>query len=298
MDDRRGERDAISRLVRWGQERDDVRAMLLTGSRSDPSASVDEFSDFDIVLVVNDVHAYLAEESWLAEFGPVLALYRDPVRLEQGCERFCRVTQYEDGTKIDFTVWPVDIVPRISQLPGLPDYLDMGYRVLLDKDQLTAGLKAATHKAYVPAKPSQHDYLILVEHFLSNAPYVAKHLCRGDLVPMKYVMDHVMKLEYLRTMLEWLMEIDHGWTVKPGAYGKGLAQYVGRETWARLERTYVGAGIAENWGALFETISLFRTVATEVAERLGYTYPLDLDDRVTRYVKAVHENAGQHSGGR
>jgi aminoglycoside 6-adenylyltransferase len=90
-------------------------------------------------------------------------------------------------------------------------------------------------------------------------------------------------------MLEWRMEIDHGWSVKPGAHGKGLKKYVAPETWARLESTYVGAGTEENWQALFDTISLFRDMAKEVGTALGYAYPQDLDNRVIQYLSRIHD---------
>jgi hypothetical protein len=51
-------------------------------------------------------------------------------------------------------------------------------------------------------------------------------------------------------MLEWRMETAHGWSVKPGAYGKGLKQYIEPELWSDLESTYVGAGLEENWGLI------------------------------------------------
>jgi len=57
------------------------------------------------------------------------------------------------------------------------------------------------------------------------------------------------------------------------------------EIWSQLERTYVGASMAENWEALFRTIALFRQVAIAVADHLGYAYPYDLDERVTTYVQ-------------
>jgi aminoglycoside 6-adenylyltransferase len=291
VQEREKDGQVLDKLLLWASQRDDVRAMLLTSSRASPNARVDPFSDFDIILVVRDIHPYLDDETWLGYFGKVLVLYRDPIRLEHGSERFCRVTQYEDGTKIDFTVWPLDVLPRITELPKLPDCLDIGYRVLLDKDNLAGALKPATYSAHIPAIPTEGEFLIRVEHFLSNAPYVAKHLCRGDLIPMKYVFD-LMKIEGLLAMLEWRMEIDHNWSIKPGAYGKGLREYVNAETWASLERTYVGAGVEENWEALFETISVFRTVAMEVGDRLGYSYPMDMDNRVVTYLHRVRNMGG------
>jgi aminoglycoside 6-adenylyltransferase len=69
--------------------------------------------------------------------------------------------------------------------------------------------------------------------------------------------------------------------------GKGLKRRLPPDIWSQLERTYVGAGIVENWEALFQTLALFRQVAMQVADHLGYVYPLDLDQRVTTYVQKV-----------
>ena len=98
-----------------------------------------------------------------------------------------------------------------------------------------------------------------------------------------------MKHKYLRQMLEWRIEIDHNWSVSTGANGKGLKKQLPPTIWSQLESTYVGAGIEENWDALFKTINLFRHVAIEVAEFLGYVYPYDLDQQVTAYVQKMKQ---------
>jgi len=103
----------------------------------------------------------------------------------------------------------------------------------------------------------------------------------------KYNLDQAMKMNNLRLVLEWRIEIERGWSVKPGAYGKGLKRLLDPETWQELEDTYVGAGAQENWEALFRTIALFRRVAIEVGEDLGYGYPRELDRRVMDYLRKV-----------
>jgi aminoglycoside 6-adenylyltransferase len=82
-------------------------------------------------------------------------------------------------------------------------------------------------------------------------------------------------------MLEWRIELDHGWSVKTGQLGKGLKKYLPPDLWSQLKSSYAGSGIEENWVALFKTIELYRKVAIEVADYLGYKYPHDLDHRVT-----------------
>ncbi|MGC9335178.1 MAG: aminoglycoside 6-adenylyltransferase, partial [Anaerolineae bacterium] len=212
-----------------------------------------------------------------------------------GLERFAYITQYEDGTKIDFTLWPAGMAERVAQAGALPDYLDVGYSILLDKDGATAGLGPPTYRAHVPARPTEEEFLTLVEEFHHEATYVAKHLWRDDLLPAKYNLDQAMKQVNLRRMLEWRLQIDYDWSVKVGAYGKGLKRHLAPSLWSELEATYVGADLAENWAALFGTIGLFRRVGNEVAAHLGYEYPDQMDRRVVHYLRRVEalQRAGE-----
>jgi aminoglycoside 6-adenylyltransferase len=277
----------VQRLMRWAERQETVRAMLLTSTRTRPDAHVDLFSDYDVILAVTDIRPFFEDRAWLEDFGRVLVLYRDPIQLEYGVERFAYITQYEDGLKIDFTLWPVEMLPQVVNAPVLPDYLDVGYAVLLDKDGRAAGLRPPTHSAHIPSPPTRAEFENRIEEFFHEATYVAKHLWRGDLMAAKYNLDQAMKMNNLRLMLEWRIEIDRGWSVKPGAYGKGLKRLLDPETWQELEDTYAGAGEQENWDALFRTIALFRRAAIEVGDHLGYGYPRDLDRRVMAYLRKV-----------
>jgi len=280
----RHEHDVVSSLVQWAEAKADVRAMLLTSSRANPQATVDEFSDYDIILAVTDFRRYLESDDWLEDFGRVLTVYKDPIHTEFGLGRFIRVTHYEDGTKIDYTVYPVDLLTRIAREPELPAALDVGYSVLVDKDKLTEQLKPPTYKAHIPTIPTEKEYQTLVEDFFSETMYVAKHICRDDLMPLKHCLDFIAKQEHLRKTLEWRVGLEHNWSVRVGAYGKNLKKYVSPAVWSELESTYVGPGKRENWKALFKTINIFRKVATEVADCLNYSYPHSLDERVVKYL--------------
>src|SRR6476620_5072978 len=115
--ERLDEQAIIDRLVRWGQQQPLVRALLLTSSRTNPTAPVDVLSDYDLIVVVTDIQPYLADESWLEAFGDPLVVYRDPVRHLYRCEVFTRVTHYQDGTKIDYSIWPAELLAQIIAQP-------------------------------------------------------------------------------------------------------------------------------------------------------------------------------------
>jgi aminoglycoside 6-adenylyltransferase len=275
----------IAHVVTWAAADPRLRAVVWTSTRSDPAAKVDALSDYDIIFVVDDIAPFLADEGWLGDFGPLLVVYRDPVRTEGGHPAFTRVTQYEDGLKIDFTVMPVDGWSQWAAGPALPDDLDVGYRVLLDKDGLTAHLQPPTGTAYIARPPDEATYREVIELFFHEGTYVAKNLWRDELLPAKYSLDAGMKGEQLRTMLEWRAAIDRDWNYKTGVLGKGLKKALPPELWVAVEATYVGADRRQNWEAFYATIDLFRAVAMDVGDALGYAYPLDLDQRATAYFR-------------
>jgi aminoglycoside 6-adenylyltransferase len=189
--------------------------------------------------------------------------------------------------KIDFTLWPVALFQKIVQAPSLQAELDAGYGVLLDKDHLTKDMKPPTYMAYIPVRPTNEAYQLLINDFFTDVPYMGKCLLRGELLPAKWCLDYDMKHVHLRPMLEWLVGVRYNWTVTTGSLGKGLKKKLPPEIWAQLEDTYTGANIQENWEALFRTIALFRQVAIEVGESLGYEYPLELDRRVTAFARRM-----------
>jgi len=265
--------------------------MLLTSTRAVPNATVDFLSDYDVILIVEDIHPFFEERSWLEDFGDVLVVYWDPIfpDPEYGNEKTANVTQYADGLKIDFTLWPVELFQKIVQAPVLQPELDAGYRVLLDKDDLTREMKPPTYKAYIPTCPTNEVYQLLINDFFTDVPYMAKCLLRGELLPAKWCLDYDMKHVHLRPMLEWHMGLEHNWSVPTGSLGKGLKKRLPPEIWSELENTYAGANTQDNWEALFRTIALFRQVAIEVGTGLGYEYPLELDQRVTAFVQRMQD---------
>ncbi len=283
--------DVISKLIEWAEAHDSIRALLLTSTRAIPNASVDMWSDYDVILVAEDIHPFYEERRWLEDFGDVLVVYRDPIYCDPdfGTEKFGNVTQYADGLKIDFTLLPVEWLRKVVQASALPAELDAGYRVLLDKDNLTKGIKAPTYTAYIPVKPTNELYQRHIEEFFSDAPYAAKCLVRGELLPLKWCLDYDMKHVYLRPMLEWLVGLHSNWSLPTGSLGKGLKKKLPPEVWQQVEAAYAGADIEDNWDALFRTMALFRQIAMEVGEGLGYTYPLNLDQRVTEYIEQMRK---------
>jgi aminoglycoside 6-adenylyltransferase len=127
--------DAIDMLIQWATAQDAVRAVLLTSTRAIPDSVIDALSDYDVILIVQDIQPYVNDHAWLNDFGEVLITYWDPIHPDPifGIDRCANVTQYCDGLKIDFNLWPVTLLQRIVSASNLPAELDAGYRFCLTK---------------------------------------------------------------------------------------------------------------------------------------------------------------------
>jgi aminoglycoside 6-adenylyltransferase len=283
-----GEEAVLGRLLAWTGEDENVRAVILTSSRVTPDGRADRLSDYDVILAVREPAAFALDGEWVSRHGRPAARWGDEGELLGLPTSFLGVV-YADGVKIDYTIWPEAMLERVSAADALPEGLDVGYRVLLDKDSRAATWPEPTYAAHIPQPPSEAEYRAQVEEFWWSATYVAKGLWRGEVVFAKFALDTDMKLGPLRRMLEWRIELDHDWSLRPGAYGRGLERNLPPELAAELAATYVGAGVEENWQALFATAVLFRKVAGDVGAALGFTYPSDVDETVTAQLEAVRQ---------
>lgn len=269
---------SVERRVRdWAYRRDDVRAVLLTGSRGRGDGAVDALSDYDLIVVVADVAPFAADHAWLEEIGEPLAVYWDPPSATVS-----NVALFADDLKADLTLCTA------AQLDTQARELDAGYRVWLDKDALAASLPPPSRRPDLPVPPTRERYLQAVEEFLSDVPYVAKCLHRRDLMPARWCLDVDMRETYLRPMLEWRAACDEGWSVPHGILGRGMRRRLPADLWARVEATYAAGTVDASWDALFATVDLYADAARQVGAALGFDVPEARIARVRAHAQRVH----------
>jgi aminoglycoside 6-adenylyltransferase len=262
----------IERILAWAEREEAVRVVAITSTRGRAEGPPDELSDYDVVLALDDVDRFDPVEA----YGVPAARWGDESDVH-GTKSLFRGVVYEDGTKIDWSLWPARAAELVAQ-HGLTDDLDVGYRVLLDRDGHTARWAEPTTTAHIPRRPTEAEYVALVEEFWWSATYVAKARARGERFFARYILDVDMTYGVLRPMLEWSIETDREWSWKPGAYGRGIERDLPPEVAQALETAH---------DSFEATIELFRNVARDVGDALGYAYPHYADDAVTAYIDKV-----------
>jgi aminoglycoside 6-adenylyltransferase len=277
----------LSRIGRWARGDDRVRAALLTGSRANPAAPRDVLSDYDVALVATEPESF-ADDAWIDDVGEPLVRVRDVESVDGLAVHHCMVI-CADWAKIDFSFWPTALIGRVRDAGRLPDEFAGGYRILFDKDGFTATWPEPAGATWITARPTERQFHDLAQEFWFVATYVAKYLWRNELLTARVIFDHELKYLIVRRMLDWRVGAANDWTVPSGFFGRGLQRRLDAATWAALMATYVGSDPAANWAALFATTDLFRRVATELADGLGFAYPHAVDERLAAYLRAIRD---------
>lgn len=258
-------------VMEWAERDPNIRALIVTGSRG-RGVDVDEFSDLDIELVARDLEPLARDHFWVRRFGEVMV--RLDLYTADGYPT--RLVFYSGGTKIDFTLCDEGRVERMKS-EGLDALYDRGLRVLVDKDELTAGLPSP---AFRPTPlPTQEQFEACVNEFWFEAAHIPRYLARNELWVVKF-RDWTMKSCLLR-VLEW-RALAAGRSPPP--IGSRLEGWVDEETQRRLPEIFAGFDAASSWRSYLSMMDLFREEAVRVAADLGLAYPRETDRKVTEYV--------------
>ncbi len=278
----RNEETVLKQIVNWAQSKKNIRSVVITSSRVNPKASVDIFSDYDIELVVTRLYDFNKNKKWAFHFGEVIADIN-----ERNPKSLTRLVLYRDGVRIDFQIYTVFEFKRRTRNNSIPTHWDIGYKVLLDKDQLMKALPQPDYAKFNIKQPSEKEFATLVKDFWWDTTYVSKSLWRDEIFYAKYISDSLLRSKYLLRMLEWHVGSKYNWSVNSNKNGRWLKQYLDKETWAQVEKTFADGDVEKNREALYIITHLFSRLAKEVAKQLNYEYPFNLEKNVVDYLKKI-----------
>jgi len=274
-----------ARFIRWAETEEQIRAALVVGSRARDDHPADPWADLDILLFVDPVERYRDSIEWIRTLSPVWAstagrtVTGDPERL----------VIFEGGLQVDFvfsTLATLHQARRMVEADALPDILRRGARVLVDKDQLIPPLPAPG-KPPPRTPPTEAEFQRALEGFWFSAVYCAKQLRRGELWTFQNASGG-MQGPLLR-MVEWHAHIVHGWDHDTWHGGKFLSEWADPEVYADLRETFAHLNTADGWRAMQARLALFHRLAREVATRLGYAYPNELEGHIAGYVDTLRQ---------
>lgn len=165
----------LDKIVNWAKQEQDIRALVLVGSRAEEGKS-DRYSDYDLSVYCRDDEVFRSNDQWLTELAPVWVVVPEVISYF-GRVVHTRLVIFEPGIKVDFSFYSIHDEP------------DPPFKVLLDKDQLMDS---------IPRAPTKEKVQFLNEEFWFEAFHVAQYLKRGDLAKAQMRLDGMVSGVLLR----------------------------------------------------------------------------------------------------
>jgi len=273
-----GDQDFLNNVVAWANGRTDIVALILTGSRARPDGMVDAPSDYDLEMFTTHPAAYTSSTAWMSDIGKVWVYLPTT---SNGCEM--RLVVFDGGVKVDFSILPASALEAAVKFQNLDELYERGFRVLIDKNGLASRLPSPSYRSPKRQSPTEAEFRAAVEEFWFEASHIPKYLQREDLWVVKF-RDWTMK-ELILRMMEWRTIAVNGDSTDVRHIGMRMKDWVPSDDLLRLHEVYGRFDAADSWRALLATLSLFREVAKEIANELGYEYPADVDESISGYIR-------------
>lgn len=273
----RSEDQVLQQILDFANQDENIRAVILNGSRVNPNIEKDIFCDYDIVCFAHDLDKYIDNQSWISLFGDLVIMQfnrHDDFPQDQ----YVFLMQFTDGVRIDLSFANLSMIDQ-----SIEDSLTV---VLLDKDNCIPAVPPPDESGYITKKPTQAEYDLMVNEFWWVSTYVAKSLWRSEPTTAKYLFEVIVR-DCLNKMVVWFIAMQHDWHINAGKMGKKFGKLLPFELWQELLSTYPGIEEEEIWQALFRAGTLMRKMSIPVAESLGYVYHYQEDERVTAYLQQV-----------
>lgn len=280
----RTDEEMMDLILSFARDRDDVRAVVMTGSRANPAAGCDQLQDYDITYVVEDLAPYRRNAQIPHYFGEIMILQNPDDMGDTVADRpsYAYLMQFMDGNRIDLTFRPVSDVG--------PIFADSLSLVLLDKDARFK-LPPPSLRSYLPTRPTAKQFADCCNEFWWLNPYVAKGLYRDQIPYAKTMLDEFLRRQLLR-MLTWYVGLKSKFQATVGLAGKYLKSHLPDDLWDLLERTYSDARPNHIWEALFAMDELFRITARAIASAFGFAYLEREDAAVSSFIRQIRDQTG------
>ena len=247
-----------------------VAAVAMSGSRTDTKALKDEFQDYDVVYVVDDLDNLTRDLSWLDQFGK--RIIEQEVTL---CHRRLYLLLFEEGNRIDLTLCPKD---RIQEWVDS----EAGFTVLEDPNGLFEPYSPSPQRFWTnPA--SAIDFENACNEFWWVSAYVVKGICRNQII---YAIDHLYGIcqQELLKVLSWQVASDRG-KIDIGKNYKYLFNYLPAEKEKQFSNLLDFSSLDEIPQSLFATMELFHQEAQFLAHKMGFDYDMEVAEKMIEYAK-------------
>src|SRR5690606_3124400 len=275
----RSEQEIMDLIISVAKKDERIRAVLMLGSRANPSVPRDKYQDYDITYFVKDVKPFYNNIEWINEhFGkPVMMQMPENMTLlpNTGDGHFIYLMIFEDGNRIDLSI---EYTPYIDD--GEPAI------TLLDKDNYLPQLPTPSDKHWHIKHPTEKLFADCCNEFWWCLNNVGKGIARNELpYTMKMFNEYVRDM--LNKMLEWYIGVNNDFSVSAGKFGKYFKNYLPAHLYKMYLKTYSDANCDNLWTSVYTACDLFHIAAVHVADNSRYNYNQYEENEMRGYLNKI-----------
>ena len=247
-----------------------VDAVAMSGSRTNPKAPKDEFQDYDVVYVVDDLDNLTSDLSWLDQFGTRIIEQHNVLG-----NRRLYLMLFEDRNRIDLTLCPTEYIQEWVDS-------EAGFTVLEDKKGLFEPYFPSPQRFWT-SPASAIDFEKACNEFWWVSAYVVKGICRKQAI---YATDHLYGIcqQELLKVFAWQVASDRG-EVDIGKNYKYLFQYLPAEKEKEFSNLLDFSSVEKLTQSLFATMQLFHREAQILAQKIGFAYDKEVAKKMIKYAE-------------
>ena len=252
-----------------------VEAVALSGSRTTTDSPKDEFQDYDVVYIVDDLEDLISDLSWLDQFGK--RIIEQEVTIGH---RRLYLMFFEDGNRIDLTLCLKEYIQEWVDS-------EANFEVIKDDKGLFDSY-IPSPKRYWTAPPTEEEFAASCNEFWWVSAYVVKAIRRNQLI---YATDHLYGIcqQELLKVLAWQVTSDRG-AVDIGKNYKYLFQYLPAEQEKEFSALLDLSSFDKITQSLFSTMKGFDREAQILAQKMGFTYDKEVAEKMISYAKEKLSN--------
>lgn len=269
----------LEKLIRFANENDNIRGLVLQGSYINENASIDIFSDLDPLFYCNDVTEFTESSEWKNNFGKPISFFHDEWDSKDNHKSYTRLTIYDDGFKSDFGFADIKLAKYANDMPL--------YKVYVDKDNVIPMPDVVDEQKFYVKKPTEKEFQKVLIDFFFDTSYIVKTIYRDELFFQKY-MENILHTK-INSLLDWYIAIKYDFKVNVGHTGRYYKKYLSKQEWEMLERSYNGPCKEASIRGLLASYELVRYLGSYIALNLGFNYPQKINEDMYNYCTNVIE---------
>lgn len=254
--------DINNKLISYAKTNDAIESMFCIRNEN-----YDSF--YKVYTIVNEIIIGKLEEELVGLFDDVVLVNRikEEFTIDKAKVPFTSINIYKkDNTKITESIISSDYADVfIKKLPS--DIYFIYNKPGVDR--------LDTNNNFRYESPKEYEFLSTIRNFFANAIEVSLYISEKDEIAASLKMEELRG--YLLSMIDFYVKEKYVYTMDKGYDGQKLKSTLDLDTKENFLLTYHHEDLMDIYNSLFKACVLFRKLAMQMCQSLGYAYPKEID---------------------